>query len=243
MSAEERRYGNPRKTRKLALGAWFTVMLQDVGFIYIDDYIWDKGEPQSKRNMGNPPYPYYQYPVNCYEHILVFAKHKEDKSKVVCPLCGSDKVASNGYAGIGVYSFECKNPDCRRTEHGRGKRFSALTVMRDGYKTDENMIDTDTLKKFRRDIVRISPVIKINSNGDNRVGHTAPFPLDIPDMSIKFFSGCGDVVLDPFMGSGTTAIACLKNNRKYIGFELNSEYCDVIEKRIDEFKADNRPLF
>jgi site-specific DNA-methyltransferase (adenine-specific) len=40
------------------------------------------------------------------------------------------------------------------------------------------------------------------------------------------------LVLDPFMGSGTTAISCIKNNRNYIGFELNKKYCSLIENRI-----------
>ena len=46
--------------RKLPLGAMFIMMLEEVGFEFIDNYIWDKGEPQSKRHLGNPQYPFYQ---------------------------------------------------------------------------------------------------------------------------------------------------------------------------------------
>ena len=54
--------------------------------------------------------------------------------------------------------------------------------------------------------------------------HPAPFPLELPLRLIHFYSFEGDVVLDPFMGSGTTAEAALRLNRRYIGYEINEEY-------------------
>lgn len=219
--------------RKLPLGAYFITMMEDIGYTYIDDYIWDKGEPQSKRSIGNPPYPFYQYPVNCYEHILVFCKHKLDKTKIPCPDCHETITQSNSCVGIGIQSWECKNPNCpTKSEHGRGKRFSARSIMMNDYQIKENLIPTETIKKWRRDIVRINPVVKINNKGENLIGHTAPFPIDIPDMAIKFYSGVSDLVVDPFIGSGTTAIAAIQNNRKYIGFEINKEYYDMLIKRL-----------
>lgn len=56
------------------------------------------------------------------------------------------------------------------------------------------------------------------------VGHSAVFPDELPRMCLEHFSKEEDVVLDPFMGSGTTARACEKMNRKWIGFELNGSY-------------------
>ena len=222
-------------TRKLPLGAYFTVMLEEVGFIFIDDYIWDKGEPQSKRHLGNPPYPHYQYPVNVYEHILVFTKHELNKERIPCPDCDELKVYSNGQTGIGVQSWECKNPKCpTKSAKGRGKRFSERSIMMNSYKKPENEISEETIKKWRRDIVQITPVIKINSKGDNRLGHTAPFPKELPKMAIEFFSGVNDVVLDPFLGSGTSGIVALELGRKFIGIELNEEYYGLADKRIQE---------
>ena len=49
---------------------------------------------------------------------------------------------------------------------------------------------------------------KINNTKENKIGHTAPLPKDIPEMAIRYFSGNGDNVCDMFMGSGTTAIVC-----------------------------------
>ena len=66
-----------------------------------------------------------------------------------------------------------------------------------------------------------------------RNGHTAPFPLELPLRCIKLFSYTTDLVLDPFMGSGTTALACKELNRKYIGFELNPEYLKMAKDRVN----------
>ena len=62
--------------------------------------------------------------------------------------------------------------------------------------------------------------------------HPAPFHPQIPEKFIKWLTDENDVVLDPFMGSGTTAIVAANNNRQYIGFELNSEYASLAEQRI-----------
>ena len=223
--------------RKLPLGAYFVNMLERIGFQYIDDFIWDKGEPQTKRHLGNPPFPFYQYPVNCYEHILIFAKHELDKNKIPCPDCGETITQSNSCTAIGVQSWECKNPNCpTKSAHGRGKRFSARSVMMTDYQKPENQIPKELSQAWRRDIVKISPVIKTNCKGKNTLGHTAPFPAEIPEMAIKYYSGVGDVILDPFMGSGTVGEAAITNDRHYIGFDIVKEYCDIAEQRISRRK-------
>lgn len=222
-------------TRKIPLGAYFTILLEDIGFEFIDDYIWDKGEPQSKRHLGNPPYPFYQYPVNCYEHILIFAKHKLDKTKIPCPVCNETIIVSNSQSSIGVQSWECKNPNCpEKSKSNRGKRFSQRSIMMNDYKIYENIIDNDFIKKWHRDIVKINPVIKINCKGENIVNHTAPYPEEIPEMAIKFFSGVNDIVMDIFSGSGTTHKVALQNNRKFIGFEISQEYVDIEKQRLKD---------
>lgn len=62
--------------------------------------------------------------------------------------------------------------------------------------------------------------------------HCAAFPVELPTYAIKVYSKPNDTVLDMFMGSGTTAIACLREHRHYIGFELNKEYYDKACERI-----------
>jgi site-specific DNA-methyltransferase (adenine-specific) len=75
-----------------------------------------------------------------------------------------------------------------------------------------------------------------NFSGESRkrVGHPAPFPIELPNRCIKLFSFVGDVILDPFLGSGTTLIACLQNNRIGIGVEINKNYCELAVKRLKE---------
>ena len=222
--------------RKLPLGAMFTMMLEEIGFEFIDDFIWDKGEPQSKRHLGNPPYPFYQYPVNCYEHILIFAKHELEKEKIPCPDCNKIIIVSNSQSSIGVQSWECKNIECStKSKSGRGKRFSKRSIMMNDYQIDENLIDKNFVKKWRRDIVQINPVIKINNKGKNTLGHTAPYPEDIPEMAIRYYTGVGDLVVDMFTGSGTSCLVAKKLHRNYIGFELSKEYCDIAEERLSTF--------
>ena len=71
----------------------------------------------------------------------------------------------------------------------------------------------------------------------NKTPHPAVFPYELPYRHIKSWTNEGDIVLDPFMGSGTTAVAAMDLKRRYIGFEVNPEYCSVIEKRVDEFNT------
>lgn len=75
-----------------------------------------------------------------------------------------------------------------------------------------------------------------NFNGESRkkIGHPAPFPVELPKRCIKLFSFVGDTVLDPFLGSGTTLIACAENNRKGIGVEINQNYCELAKKRLEK---------
>lgn len=65
-----------------------------------------------------------------------------------------------------------------------------------------------------------------------RVGHPAPFPVELPRRCIKLFSFVGDTVLDPFLGSGSTLIACVLTDRKGIGVEIDKNYCEIAKKRV-----------
>lgn len=71
-----------------------------------------------------------------------------------------------------------------------------------------------------------------NGESKKRVGHPAPFPIELPTRAIKLFSFVGDTVLDPFVGSGTTLIAAAKHGRLGIGIDIDSDYCALAAKRI-----------
>ena len=67
-----------------------------------------------------------------------------------------------------------------------------------------------------------------------KIGHPAPFPIELPYRCIKLFSYVDDLILDPFVGSGTTLIAANKTNRYSIGFEIDLKYCDIAKRRIEK---------
>ena len=211
--------------RRIPLGAYFTKIFEEEGFTFVDDFIWDKGEVQSERHKnGNKPYPFYQYPMNCYEHILIFHKHRNDNTRYPCPVCGCLKVNGNAYSEIGIKSWECKNLECfERSKANRGKRFSLKTIMTQGRQEEIFAIEKEYIQKWRRDIIKINPVIKINSKGKNILGHTAPFPAEIPEFAVKMFSYPYEIVLDPFGGSFTSVIAAKNLGRIGVGIELNKE--------------------
>jgi len=67
-----------------------------------------------------------------------------------------------------------------------------------------------------------------------RIGHPAPFPVPLVDRLVRLLSYRGDVVLDPFLGSGTTAVAAIRSGRRYVGYEINPDYIALAETRIAE---------
>ncbi|PIU68067.1 MAG: site-specific DNA-methyltransferase [Armatimonadetes bacterium CG07_land_8_20_14_0_80_40_9] len=65
-----------------------------------------------------------------------------------------------------------------------------------------------------------------------RIGHPTPFPVELPKRCIRLFSFVDDTVLDPFLGSGSTLIACVLTNRKGIGIEIDNNYCKLAKQRL-----------
>ena len=74
----------------------------------------------------------------------------------------------------------------------------------------------------------------INPARAKKIGHPAPFPVELAERFINLYSYEKDLILDPFIGSGTTALAASKLKRSYIGYEVNAEYCKLAEKRLAE---------
>ncbi|MBM4302459.1 MAG: site-specific DNA-methyltransferase [Deltaproteobacteria bacterium] len=71
-----------------------------------------------------------------------------------------------------------------------------------------------------------------------RVGHPAPFPVELPYRFVQLYTFKEEVVLDPFMGSGQTAIAALQSKRNYVGYENNRKYFQSAKKRIEKLEAE-----
>lgn len=92
----------------------------------------------------------------------------------------------------------------------------------------ENTISKDQFMEWTKSIWTM------NAERAKRIGHPAPFPEELPNRLIQLYSFKGDIILDPFMGSGTTALSAIKSDRKYVGYEINQEYICLAEKRLND---------
>ncbi|MDT7871962.1 MAG: site-specific DNA-methyltransferase [Thermocrinis sp.] len=126
--------------------------------------------------------------------------------------------------------MSAKNPTLR-DEHEYILVFSKKFFERPKTENKEDTITREEFLEFTRSVWYMKPETA------KKIGHPAPFPVELPYRLIQLYSFKGDVVLDPFMGSGQTALACLKTGRFYIGYEINEDYVRLAEKRIREWLA------
>jgi len=92
----------------------------------------------------------------------------------------------------------------------------------------EATISKEEFVEFTRSVWKFSP------ESAKRVGHPAPFPLDLPYRCIQLYTFKGDVVLDPFIGSGTTAVVATLTGRHFIGIDINPEDVRATQRRVEE---------
>lgn len=77
----------------------------------------------------------------------------------------------------------------------------------------------------------------IPAESAQRVGHPAPFPVELPRRFIELYTYRGELVLDPFIGSGTTAVAAVRSGREWVGYETDDVYAGVARRRIEEARG------
>lgn len=93
-------------------------------------------------------------------------------------------------------------------------------------------IDADAFMAATLDVWDIPP------ERAKRVHHPAPFPVELPERLIRLYTYADDLVLDPFMGSGSTLLAAARNDRRYVGYDLDPEYVDLARARVEAHLAD-----
>jgi len=131
-----------------------------------------------------------------------------------------------------TYGKITKNSNNRMTYNPQGtkpcnkemKGKTGATEHRKGRKTQKDYVQTTT--NYPRSILKF--------NNEGKVKHPTQKPLTLIEYLVKTFSNENETVLDNCMGSGTTAVACVKNNRKYIGYEKDTKYYDICISRVNE---------
>ena len=175
-------------------------------------------------NLGRKPY------IPLHAFII------EDMQKIGFLMRGEiiwDKGASASSSIAWGSYLSAKNP-VLRDEHEYILVFSKESFTR-GVKP--NMTSTITKQEF---IEYTRSIWRFNAESATKIGHPAPFPVELPSRCIKLYTFEDEIVLDPFMGSGTTAVAALQLKRNFVGYEIDSEYIRIAEKRINEIKNQSK---
>lgn len=98
---------------------------------------------------------------------------------------------------------------------------------RKAIKERESTITRDEFLEFTKSVWEFSP------QSAKQVGHPAPFPEELPRRAIQLYTFSHEVVLDPFMGTGSTALAAVKNDRHFVGYDISPEYVDLAKQRLE----------
>lgn len=171
------------ESKRLPLAFHFVNIMEQIGFKFIEDIIWEKPSGSVfNRNGGffrnRQPLTYKPNCVN--EYIFVFQKP--------CDFLIDKIIKEYKYKDVYIES-----------------------LVSDNYE--------------KTNIWKINPETKSK--------HPAPFPLKLSDNLIRYYSYKNDIILDPFMGSGTVGVSCKLLNRSFIGIELNKKYFCMVKSRIE----------
>ena len=139
-----------------------------------------------------------------------------------------DKAASASSSTAWGSWQSATNPTLRDT-HEYILVFSKGEFRREKIDGRENTILKDQFLEFTKSVWAFA------SESAKKVGHPAPFPIELPYRLIQLYTFSNEVVLDPFMGSGQTALAARKAVRHFVGYEVNEKYCLLAEERLNKW--------
>jgi DNA modification methylase len=140
-----------------------------------------------------------------------------------------DKAASASSSTAWGSWQSASNPTLRDT-HEYILVFSKGNFRREKVEGRENTIEKEQFLEYTKSVWAFA------SESAKKIGHPAPFPVELPYRCIQLYTYSNEVVLDPFMGSGQTALAALKVGRHFVGYETNEEYLGLAKKRIENLK-------
>ena len=174
-------------------------------------------------NVGRKPY----IPLATYVNTIMIEIGFLMRGEVIW-----DKSASAG-SSTAWGSFQSASNPCLRDVHEYILIFSkgSFSLSRTEQEKSEGRINTIEKQEF---IDLTKSIWRFPTASAKRIGHPAPFPIELPRRSIEFYTYAGDVVLDPFIGAGSTALAALSTGRFYVGFDISQDYIDLANNRIHE---------
>ena len=174
-------------------------------------------------NVGRKPY----IPLATYVNTIMLEIGFLMRGEVIW-----DKSASAG-SSTAWGSFQSASNPCLRDVHEYILIFSkgSFSLPRTEEEKSEGRINTIEKQEF---IDLTKSIWRFPTASAKRIGHPAPFPIELPRRSIEFYTYAGDVVLDPFIGAGSTALAAQNTGRFYVGFDISQDYIDLANNRIHE---------
>jgi len=172
-------------------------------------------------NLGRKPYIPLSSRVNAMMEDIGFLMRGE----VIW-----DKSASAG-SSCAWGSFQSASNPCLRDIHEYILIFSKGEYRLPRGKDERERGREDTIERDMF-IESTKSIWRFPTESARKVGHPAPFPVELPRRAIELYTFAGDVVLDPFMGSGSTCVAALRSGRKYLGVDVDEEYCELARQRI-----------
>ncbi len=170
-------------------------------------------------NVGRKPY----LPLSDYISMLMMRIGFRMRGEIIW-----QKGAGAGISMAWGSWQSASNPVLRDT-HEYILVFSKGTFVRKKTTGKENTISRQEFMEWTKSVWTLTP------ESARRVGHPAPFPVELPYRLIQLYTYKGEIVLDPFMGSGSTAIAALKAGRHFVGYEINARYLALAQRRIAAF--------
>ncbi len=214
--------GNTGRKPYIALNSLIMDICKGHGLLQRQEFIWYKGWATAAGKTSWGSWRDAKNPItrDCHEYVI--ACQKQPDFYVPEPI----HVDVHDY----IESFTKPHPDVE----------NPYKLDCDDYpKASPEIMTGSKFSKFTFSVWESKPETR------KRNSHPAPFPVDIPRRAIEFYTRPGMIVLDPFMGSGTTAVACLSlpEPRQYIGYEINPDYVAMAKKRLKKYTGPNLEAF
>ncbi len=195
--------------------------LQDAGWWLRCDIIWNKPNPMPESVRDRP--------TKSHEYVFLLTKSQKyfydaDAIKEPGVYAGPNGRSKSPHAQGFARRDKVEERVRQDKQRGHGRRHAGFNERWDKMTTEEQC----AVMRNKRSVWTLAAF-------PTPEAHFATFPLELPEICLKAGCPAGGIVLDPFAGAGTTGLACLKNDRQFIGIELNPEYIEIAHGRTRKY--------